>query len=129
MGVLASHPLSAYQAQLIPDLDPTTYFTQGFFEPDAERTARLTARGVGIERAPFVELLGCTFDEGSLGPFIRVDDWKQTTIPGVYAEGDAASWMHNATVAAASGVTAGIGAHQSLAGSTGKLAAVDARRS
>lgn len=167
LGVLASHPLSAHQAQLIPDWGPTTYFTQGAFEPDPERTARLAARGVGIERSPVVELLGtspeleavrlqdgrivplgalftaprtrlasplaerlgCTVDEGPLGPLVRVDDWKQTTVPGVYAAGDAAAWMHNAAIASASGVAAGIGAHQALAGSTVKIATAGARRS
>ena len=49
-----------------------------------------------------------------MGPYIRVDDWKQTTVPGVEA-GDAADPKHNATLASASGVLAGIGAHQSLA--------------
>ncbi|MBJ7455994.1 MAG: NAD(P)/FAD-dependent oxidoreductase, partial [Thermoleophilia bacterium] len=44
----------------------------------------------------------------------RVDEWKQTTVPGVYAAGDAATPMHNATLASAAGVLAGVGAHQSL---------------
>ena len=58
--------------------------------------------------------LGCAFDEGPLGQAIRVDTWKQTSVPGVFAAGDASSLMTNATFASASGVAAGVGAHRSL---------------
>jgi thioredoxin reductase len=60
------------------------------------------------------EQLGCAFDDGPLGVFIRVDDRKETTVAGVYGAGDAASPMANATLASAAGVMAGVGAHQSL---------------
>lgn len=60
------------------------------------------------------EQLGCAIDEGPMGPFIRTDDSRQTTVPGVYAAGDIARAMHNATWAAADGVTAGASAHQAL---------------
>lgn len=152
LGVLAAHPMSSHQAALLPDWGPTTYFTQGEFEPDAEQAALLAARGVRIERTPVALLLGpapridavqladgrrllvnalfvanrvhmasplamqlgCAFDEGLLGPYLRVDDFKQTTVPGVYAAGDASLQMGNATLASASGVMAGVGVHQSL---------------
>lgn len=152
LGVIANHPMSAHQAALIPDWGPTTYFTQGVFEPDGEQSAALAARGVVIERTPVVELLGtapaldavrlsdgrivrvgavftaprthmasplpaalgCAMDDGPQGRYLRLDDFKQTTVPGVYAAGDAASPMHNATLASAAGVMAGVGAHQSL---------------
>jgi thioredoxin reductase len=64
--------------------------------------------------SPLAEQLGCVFNEGPLGPMIRTDDWKATSIPGLYAAGDAARPMHNATLASADGVMAGVGAHQSL---------------
>lgn len=152
LGVLVNHPQAPHQAVLIPDWGPTTYFTQGIFEPDEQQAAQLAARGITIERTPVVELLGkapgleavrlkdgrivpvsavftqpkvhmasplaeqlgCAFDDGMTGPFIRVDDGKQTTVPGIYAAGDAASPMHNATLASAAGVLAGVGAHRSL---------------
>lgn len=60
------------------------------------------------------EQLGCAIDDGPMGPFIRTDDSRQTTVPGVYAAGDIARAMHNATWAAADGVTAGASAHQAL---------------
>ncbi len=167
LGVLGNHPMAVHQAMMIPDWGPTTYFTQGIYDPDDEQTARLIARGVSIERTPVIELLGeapeldavrlsdgrivpvkaiftqpkthmasslaeqlgCAFDEGAAGPYVRVDDWKQTTVPGVYAAGDAASPMHNATAAAASGVFAGVGAHQSLMAEIVKPATEDAELS
>ena len=60
------------------------------------------------------EQLGCEFDEGPSGRFIRTGADKQTTVSGVYAAGDAARAGHNASWAVADGVTAGISAHQSL---------------
>ena len=60
------------------------------------------------------EQLGCEFDEGPSGAFIRTGADKQTSVWGVYAAGDAARPGHNASWAAADGVTAGISAHQSL---------------
>ena len=152
LGVLANHPLSAHQALLLPDWGPTTLFTQGTLEPDAELTARLAVRGVRLERTPIVELLGeapaleavrlrdgrvvplgalfaaprtsmssplaqqlgCAFDEGPTGPHVRVDEKKATTVPGVFAAGDAASPLHNATLASAAGALAGFAVHHSL---------------
>jgi thioredoxin reductase len=65
--------------------------------------------------SPLAEQLGCAFEEGPFGPIIRTDAWKETTVPGVFAAGDIARVPHNATWASADGVTAGIGAHRSLA--------------
>lgn len=65
--------------------------------------------------SPLPEQLGCAVEEGPLGPYLRVDAMKETSVPGVYAAGDLAQPMHNATLAIASGVLAGVGAHQSLA--------------
>ena len=64
--------------------------------------------------SPIAEQLGCAFDEGMLGPVIRVDAMKMTTVPGVYAAGDIARSMHNATFASADGVMAGTALHQAL---------------
>lgn len=152
LGVVAAHPLSVHQAGLIPDWGPTTYFTQGLFEPEPDEVAHLEARGVTIERSPVVELLGdvpalegvlladgrtlpvealfvasrvrpasplaqilgCEMKDAPMGAHVLVDDGKQTSVRGVYAAGDAAAAMHNATLASAAGVMAGVGAHQSL---------------
>ena len=152
LGVLATGPMAAHQAALIPDWGPTTLFLNGGVEPDAEQLGLLKARGVTIERVPVVAVLGaapelsalrladgrevpveglfvapsvrmasalphqlgCAFEQGPLGPYVRVDDRQQTSVTGVYAAGDAARPMHNATFASADGVMAGVGAHQSL---------------
>ena len=65
--------------------------------------------------SPLAEQLGCALDEGPVGPTIRTDVRKATTVPGVYAAGDAALTMYSASFAAADGAMAGVAAHQSLA--------------
>ena len=60
------------------------------------------------------EQLGCALDDGPLGPVIRTDAARLTSVPGVYAAGDAARVPHNATWATADGVTAGVSLHQAL---------------
>lgn len=64
--------------------------------------------------SPIAERLGCEFDEGPLGPFIRTDMAKQTTVPGVFAGGDATRPAGNVAIAVADGAMAGLGAHRSL---------------
>lgn len=58
--------------------------------------------------------LGCAIDENPGGFVIRTDALKQTTVPGLYAAGDAAIPMANITFASADGVRAGVGMHHSL---------------
>ena len=150
LGVIAANPMSAHQAVLIPDWGPTTYFTQGEFEPEPAEIHAFAARGITIERTPVVELmgeapaldgvrladgrfvevaavftaprtrpatplaamLGCAHEDGPTGPYVKVDEWGATSVAGVWSAGDAATPMHNATLASAAGVLAGIGAHQ-----------------
>lgn len=64
--------------------------------------------------SPIAAQLGCEFDEGPLGPFIRTDMTKQTTVPGVFAGGDATRPAGNVAMAVADGAMAGLGAHRSL---------------
>jgi thioredoxin reductase len=64
--------------------------------------------------SPLAAQLGCAFADGPTGPYITVDAMGLTSVSGVYAAGDAMTPMHNATLAAASGVLAGVAAHQSL---------------
>jgi len=58
--------------------------------------------------------LGCETKAGMAGDFFLVDHLQQTSIPGVYAAGDAARPMHNISFAVADGAGAGVFAHQSL---------------
>ena len=60
------------------------------------------------------EQLGCAIDDGAFGKVIRTDQTKLTTVRGVYASGDIAHMPHNATLASADGVLAGMSAHRSL---------------
>lgn len=64
--------------------------------------------------SPLAEQLGCAIDDAGFGPIIRVDIVGQTTVPGVYAAGDAAQFNKSLAGAIASGGLAGAMAHQSL---------------
>lgn len=64
--------------------------------------------------SPIADQLGCAMSDSPHGPVIHTDEKKQTTVPGVYAAGDIARAPHNASWAAADGVTAGVFLHQSL---------------
>jgi thioredoxin reductase len=152
LAAIANVSAAVHQAMILPDWGPTTFFTQGVFEPSVEEAAMLAARGVPIERTPVIELLGegsgiralrladgrevpaevvftapktrlagplaeqlgCAFTDGMTGPYIEVDPMQQTSVPGVFAAGDAATAMYNATLASAAGVMAGLAAHRAL---------------
>ncbi|HUZ65461.1 MAG TPA: NAD(P)/FAD-dependent oxidoreductase [Acetobacteraceae bacterium] len=58
--------------------------------------------------------LGCAMDEAPLGPIIRTDSQKMTTVPGVLAAGDITRGAHNVTWACADGVMAAMAVHRSL---------------
>ncbi|MCC2980936.1 NAD(P)/FAD-dependent oxidoreductase [Sphingomonas sp. IC4-52] len=64
--------------------------------------------------SPIAEQLGAAIDEGPLGPVIRTDADKMTTVPGLYAAGDIARAPHAVSWAVADGVTAGTAAHRTL---------------
>lgn len=63
---------------------------------------------------PLAAQLGCAFEEGPLGAFIRTDEMKQTTVSGVFACGDAARAAGSVSFAVADGVMAGTAAHRKL---------------
>ncbi len=58
--------------------------------------------------------LGCAFEDGPFGPYIRVDNLQETSIAGVFAAGDIARPIHQSVWAAADGSAAGAFCHQSL---------------
>jgi hypothetical protein len=63
----------------------------------------------------FVRQLGCEVETVPAGSIYKTDArTKETTVPGVFACGDAALAQHSVTYAMADGARAGIGAHQSL---------------
>ena len=81
------------------------------------RLVPLKAVFVGPRLRPngdLAQALGCEIEDTPVGQMIRTDEMKQTTVPGVFAAGDAARVMSNVTLAAADGVMAGIALHRSL---------------
>lgn len=62
--------------------------------------------------SPVAEQLGCALEDGPMGRFIKVDEGKATSVPNVFACGDAARAAGNVTLAAADGAIAGFGAHR-----------------
>ena len=72
---------------------------------------------IAPQTAPSTEIgamLHCAVKDGPTGPYLDVDAMQTTSVPGVFAAGDLANPMANATLAAAAGVVAGVAAHQSL---------------
>jgi thioredoxin reductase len=64
---------------------------------------------------PFARELGCALDTHPMGSVYRTDPMtKETTVPGVFACGDAAVPMGSLPFAVADGFRAGVGAHRSL---------------
>lgn len=94
--------------------------------PGEELSSILLADGRGVDcdalfiaaptrlNSDLAERLGCAIDQGPFGPVIRTGEDKMTTVPGVYAAGDAARAPHSVAWAVSDGVTAGIFLHQSL---------------
>jgi thioredoxin reductase len=64
--------------------------------------------------SPLAEQLGCEFTESPLGPYVKTDGTKETSVAGVFACGDAARPAGNITFAMADGALAGVAAHRSL---------------
>ncbi|MPN02497.1 hypothetical protein SDC9_149713 [bioreactor metagenome] len=63
--------------------------------------------------SPIAEQLGCALTQGPTGAFIQVDAMQQTSVPHVFACGDAARAAGNVAMAVADGATAAISAHRS----------------
>lgn len=60
--------------------------------------------------------LGCALVQGPMGAFIQVDAMQQTSVPHVFACGDAARAAGNVALAVADGAMAGVAAHRSAMG-------------
>lgn len=64
--------------------------------------------------SPIAQDLGCELAESPIGFYVKTDDFKQTTIPGIFACGDLARAAGSVTFAIGDGALAGFGAHRSL---------------
>lgn len=76
---------------------------------------------VGLFTAPKIrpasdlgEQLGLETEEGPMGPVIKTDMMKKTSLPGVYAAGDTANMAASVAFAVRDGAVAGAAAQQSL---------------
>lgn len=58
--------------------------------------------------------LGCELEESPIGWFIKTDAMKATSVPGIFACGDAALAMGSVAFAVGDGARAGMSAHRSL---------------
>ncbi len=63
--------------------------------------------------SPVARQLGCELEDGSLGPFIKVGPSQETSVPNVFACGDAARAAGTVALAVRDGALAGAGAHRS----------------
>lgn len=79
-----------------------------------EKFAGLFIHTVAKDPSPLARMLGCEFAEGPFGPYIKTEENKATTAPGVFACGDAAREGGNLSTAVADGALAGCAAHHSL---------------
>ncbi|PNU02145.1 NAD(P)/FAD-dependent oxidoreductase [Novosphingobium guangzhouense] len=64
--------------------------------------------------SPLADQLDLAIDETPMGPVIRTDGEKMTSVPGIYAAGDIARAPHSVSWAVADGVTAGTSAHRAM---------------
>ena len=98
IGVSGDEPAIALRLQ-----DGRTHAVRGLFVMTHTRMA-----------APFAERLGCELETGPHGAYCKTDATKETTVPGVFACGDAALPTSTVAFAVADGTRAGTAAHQSL---------------
>lgn len=64
--------------------------------------------------SPIADQLGVRFVEGLLGAYIETNEIMETSVPGVFACGDAARGAGSVSLAVGDGAMAGVGAHRSL---------------
>lgn len=64
--------------------------------------------------SPLAAQLGCEFEAGPMGAFIKVDTLRETSVGGVFACGDAAVAAGNVAIAVGDGARTGGAAHHSL---------------
>lgn len=64
--------------------------------------------------SPIAYDLGCELAESPVGFYVKTDEFKQTSIPGVFAAGDLGRAMGSVTFAIGDGALAGFAVHRSL---------------
>ncbi|MFA0813276.1 NAD(P)/FAD-dependent oxidoreductase [Microbulbifer epialgicus] len=61
-----------------------------------------------------IKMLGLELEETFIGNIVKVDDFKESSVKGVFVAGDLSNPMQSGTFAIASGTMAGVAAHRSL---------------
>ncbi len=64
--------------------------------------------------SPIAQDLGCELAESPVGFYVKTDELKQTSVPGVFACGDVGRPMGSVTFAISDGAQAGFAVHRSL---------------
>ena len=65
-------------------------------------------------KSPLIDSLALRLKDTPTGTFVEVDEFKESSVKGVFVAGDLSNPMQNATFAIASGTMAGIAAHRAL---------------
>ena len=76
--------------------------------------AGLFTAGRMVMASPLAEQLGCAFEDGPLGAWIRTDEIRATSVEGVHAAGDAIRLTGSVALSVADGAMAGTATHRSL---------------
>lgn len=64
--------------------------------------------------SPLIGQLNLELQETPMGTIVKVDDFKESSVKGIFVAGDLSNPMQSATFAIASGTMAGVAAHRSL---------------
>lgn len=67
-----------------------------------------------VPASPLAENAGCALEETPMGIQVRTDSQNRTTVPGIFACGDAAQAPHSVSLAVGHGAMAGVQVHRSL---------------
>ncbi|MDH0866755.1 NAD(P)/FAD-dependent oxidoreductase [Mitsuaria sp. GD03876] len=89
----------------------------GFADVVLQDGRRLTMNGLFTQPrtqivSPVAAQLGCAMEDGPMGPFIKVGQMQDTSVPNVFACGDAARAAGSVTLAVSDGAMAGLAAHR-----------------
>ncbi|OZI51492.1 NAD(P)/FAD-dependent oxidoreductase [Bordetella genomosp. 4] len=116
-----------------PDAEQSAHLTARNVQVERGRVARLDGEAVDVvmqdgrvfslaglfvatrvRPGALAAQLGCELEEGPLGPYVKADFTRATTIPGVFACGDLARPAGSVALAVGDGAMAGAAAHRSL---------------
>jgi len=114
-GMLARHGVSVERGRLTRLVGEGSALSGVAFEDGRVRElAALYVAPQSCLASPIAEQLGVAIDQGPMGPIVRTDGDRMTSVPGLYAAGDIARAPHSVSWAVADGVTAGTSLHRAL---------------